>query len=767
MKLNPVTLKFSGSISHLEPSFFLDYTKNSLVHIRLALVLGCFFFAIFGVLDGILIPAQKHLTWAIRYGVVCPAILFVIYLTCIPKFHKYIQPILCFLILITGGGIVAMIIIAPPPISYSYYAGLILVFMFGYTLVRAQFIWATFAGWIVVLLYEGAAFFFQTPKPILINNNFFFVGANLTGMIACYSIEFYNRRAYYLNWLLLKEKEKVQAANQELEKRVVKRTKQLQTTNEELSHEIRDRKKSEAELIVKNLVFESAITANSISNQKGILTSVNKTFLKTWGYENKADVLGKPIAQFLKYEDQAKKIIFSLDETGSWEGEFTALKKGGSTFTAYGLATTIHDFSENITGYQSSVFDISDRKKMETEKVDAQRIAGEQEKLALVGQIAGKMAHDFNNILGIIMGHTEFALQECEDLETKGTFEVIFDQTIRGKNLTKNLIAFAKSSEPKQEYFSINEKINFVLKLLKNDLGNIEILKDELAEIEILADPGMIEHSLVNLLQNSIHATSLTINPRIIIRISSEENSVSLEIEDNGCGIPEEHIENIFAPSFSLKGSQDIHRKYKAGIKGTGYGMANVKKYIELHKGAISAESSLETGTKINIKLPLVRTELSQKELCEFQPINTFSGKYILLVEDEPAISDVQCKTLTQEPINHRVDIAPNGAIAMEMFKNNQYDLVSLDYMLPGKTNGMDIYLHIRKYNRSIPILFLSGNLEFLESIELLKQKDEYLQHLSKPCLSADYINGMNSLFERLSVSALTERDNSSAQVDK
>ncbi|THB70146.1 MAG: hybrid sensor histidine kinase/response regulator [Desulfobulbaceae bacterium] len=626
MKLNRITLRFSGPLSHLEEDFIRDYTRSSLKHIRFALGLGCFFYAIFGLLDVLLIPDEKNVIWAIRYVLICPTILLAIYLTFIPRCHKYIQLILCSLMIIGGAGIVGMIIIAPPPVSYSYYAGLILVFMFGYTLIRARFIWAVTAGWIVVLLYEVAAILYQTPTSILINNNFFFVGANIAGMIACYSIEFYSRHAYYLNWLLVKEKEKVVAANLDLEKRVAQRTRELQRMNEELSVEI------------------------------------------------------------------------------------------------------------------------SDRKRMEQEKIEAQKIAGNQEKFALVGQIAGKMAHDFNNVLGIILGHTELALEDCEDQETRETFKVIFDQGIRGKNLTRNLIAFAKNSEPKREFFSINDKIDLVLKLLAGDLEGVTVRKEAAESITIVADPGMIEHTLVNLLQNAIHAVSLTDDPLITISTTAGNDMVSLQIRDNGCGIPEEYIENIYAPSFTLKGSQDVYRTYRPGIKGTGYGMANVKKYVELHKGTINVESHPGSWTKVTIQLPLSRTESTENEMADGPPALVHTNKRILVVEDEPAFSDMQRKVLGKKPSCHQVDVAANGQLGVDMFEKNQYDLISLDYMLPGELNGMDVYQHIRKHNQTIPILFLSGNIEFLEAIEGVIKNDLYLAHLPKPCRQAEYLSVVNRM---------------------
>ncbi|MBU8910199.1 MAG: response regulator, partial [Desulfobacterales bacterium] len=386
--------------------------------------------------------------------------------------------------------------------------------------------------------------------------------------------------------------------------------------------------------------------------------------------------------------------------------------------------------------------DITELKQAEQEKINAQKIAGEQKKLALVGQVAGKMAHDFNNILGIIMGNAELSLMDCKDEETKKTLELIFEQTLRGKNLTRNLVAFAKDQEPKQEFFSISEKIDLVANLMKKDLDGVEFIKEDKPGMpDLLADPGMIEHMLVNLIQNSIHAVSMIERPVIMIRAFCTKDNICFEIEDNGCGITKENLENIYEPSFTLKGTKDITGSYGRAIKGTGYGMANVKKYIEQHKGSISVESEFGSGTKFTISLPVIKKELTNEEKAEIQKEKIYFDKSILLVEDEPAISGVQYGILSQEPCNHKVDVANDGQAAMDLFKKNEYDLISLDYILPGKINGMDVYNHIRLTDKTIPILFISGNIEFLESIKELKQKDAGIDHLSKPCQNKDYVN--------------------------
>ncbi len=390
------------------------------------------------------------------------------------------------------------------------------------------------------------------------------------------------------------------------------------------------------------------------------------------------------------------------------------------------------------------------RAKAEKEKEKAQRVAADQKKMAFVGEVAGKMAHDFNNILGIIMGNTELSLMDCKDKETKKTLKLILQQTLRGKNLTKNLIAFAKDQKPKQEFFKLNDKIELVLNLMQKDLEGIEIIKEvSTGAPEILADPGMIEHGLVNLIQNSIHALSMVKNPNIIIRTYKLDNNLCFEIEDNGSGIPKEHLESIYEPSFSLKGSNDVTQSYKNGIKGTGYGMANVKKYIEMHKGSVSVESEFGSGTKFTIQLPIIQKELTIKEKTAIQKETTQFEKYILLVEDEQSLSDIQYKILTQDPCNHKVDIAVNGQVAIDLFNRNKYDCISLDYILPGGINGMDVYNHIREINKTIPIFIVSGNIEFLESIKELQHNDNKLGHISKPCQNKDYLEGINKSLEQ------------------
>jgi signal transduction histidine kinase/ActR/RegA family two-component response regulator len=244
MEVNPLTLSFQNE---LESPFLDSYYKNSLSLVRFSLICGIIIYAFFGVLDAQLVPDMKEKLWMIRFAIVCPILLAIILFSYSFHFKKYFQSVVSLAMVIAGLAIIAMISIIPPPVNYSYYAGLILVLIWGYTFTRVRFIWASIAGWIIVAFYEIEAIWItETPMSILISNNFFFISANLVGMFSCYYIEHYARRDFYLAHLLEQEQEKIVAANQTLEKIVQNRTSQLVETNKSLRMEIEERKTAEA-----------------------------------------------------------------------------------------------------------------------------------------------------------------------------------------------------------------------------------------------------------------------------------------------------------------------------------------------------------------------------------------------------------------------------------------------------------------------------------------------------------------------------------------
>lgn len=247
MHLNWFRLAFTGPTAILEGPFQRHHTAHTLQHVRIALLMGALMYGGFGILDALLLPLYKMAPWLIRYAVVCPAILAAFAVTYVPRLHRYLQPILSFVFTLAGLGIVLMIAIVPSPVNYYYYAGIILVFIFGYSFVYLRFLWASLSGWAIVILYEVAAFLTDTPVIEMISNNFFLISANVAGMLVCYAIGYSARRNYFLLHLLDQEQRKLQEANEQLERRVAERTESLAKMNCQLLEEIAERRSAEQE----------------------------------------------------------------------------------------------------------------------------------------------------------------------------------------------------------------------------------------------------------------------------------------------------------------------------------------------------------------------------------------------------------------------------------------------------------------------------------------------------------------------------------------
>ncbi len=248
MTFNKITLSFTGHLSNFEPEFLNDYFVKALNPFRFSLILAMIFYSAFALLDSVTVPELKNIFWFIRFTIVLPVLLSVFVFTYFKTFRKYMQFLITCIMFISGFGIIIMIILAARVSNYSYYAGLILIFIFGYTFIKARFIYASLAGWLIVIAYEISAIWISdTPFTILVNNNFFFISSNIIGMFVGYSLELSSRKDFYMRKLLELEQEKVKSANSTLEKRVIERTRQVTNANLKLKKEIEVRIRSEKE----------------------------------------------------------------------------------------------------------------------------------------------------------------------------------------------------------------------------------------------------------------------------------------------------------------------------------------------------------------------------------------------------------------------------------------------------------------------------------------------------------------------------------------
>jgi signal transduction histidine kinase/ActR/RegA family two-component response regulator len=239
LQLNPFTLTFRGANKSFEQEFIDFYFDEKVFQIRAAILIGVTLYSLFGILDAVLMDNLKYTFWFIRFGIVLPFAVVTFVLTYLLFFEKLNQLLIMINNMVGGIGIVVMVVLAGPPVSYSYYAGLMLVFIFVYTFSGLRFLWANATCWSIVIIFEVIAVFFKDiPLTILISNTFFFVSANILSMFAAYFIEYSLRRNFYLTKMLEIEKEKVSHAKKNLQRLVDEQTIQLSEANEYLKEEL-------------------------------------------------------------------------------------------------------------------------------------------------------------------------------------------------------------------------------------------------------------------------------------------------------------------------------------------------------------------------------------------------------------------------------------------------------------------------------------------------------------------------------------------------
>ncbi len=266
MHLNPFTLAFSGGDGILENEFLEDHFLGSLKEIRTSIVLGAVIIALFAVVDPYLAPAGKSTIWTIRFAVLIPLAILLFLLSYWKGIRKYYHIAQAAVLVIAGAGCIAMILLALPAARSLYSSGLILVVMFGCTVLRLRFIWGTAAAWIIVLMYGLAGAGSPDGQGIVLLGNAFVFGAvAVIGMIASYSIERDARKGFFLRKQLEKGKEDIRGINDGLETRVRERTEVLERVNAELTEEVARRHKAEEAL--QNTVLEKEMLLRELQHR--------------------------------------------------------------------------------------------------------------------------------------------------------------------------------------------------------------------------------------------------------------------------------------------------------------------------------------------------------------------------------------------------------------------------------------------------------------------------------------------------------------------
>ncbi|MCE9616077.1 MAG: PAS domain S-box protein [Lentisphaerae bacterium] len=474
------------------------------------------------------------------------------------------------------------------------------------------------------------------------------------------------------------------------------------------------RRMMEHELRLKTFVFDSAMTANSISDTSGTIIEANQAFLRIWGFARMEEVIGRKVPEFLAYQHESLAILNALNATGAWAGEYTAKRPDGTTFLASSQATVVRDESGHILGYQSSVLDVTDRKRSEDEREKLRAQLVQAQKMESVGRLAGGVAHDFNNMLGVIQGYADLLMEDLSpDDINRATVTEIRNATQRSAELTRQLLAFARKQTVTPRILDLNAAVSGLLMILRRLIGEDIAIEWHAGEAlwRVKIDPSQVDQILTNLCVNSRDAISgvgrvtietrnctITHSPGVELPDAMPGDYVVLTVGDNGCGMDAHVRAHLFEPFYTTK----------AFGQGTGLGLAMVYGIVSQNGGFISVTSEPGKGTTFCIYLPRhggVVMPTPEQAGALASPAKTAT---VLLVEDEPMLLEM-CRRML-EGLGYRVLKAgtPAEAIRLSQERTHEIELLVTDVVMP-EMNGMELASRLVTLYPGLKRLFISG----------------------------------------------------------
>jgi len=492
--------------------------------------------------------------------------------------------------------------------------------------------------------------------------------------------------------------------------------------------DITARKKAEERLEVFKSIAENTTDAIMVGDISGNIYFANKASYLVYGYNfEKEELLGLFPTDLGRDEDKDfyLEVVVPQLAKGGWQGETLQKRKDGSLFPVSETVFFIRDLQGKPIGIAAIVRDITEQKK-KNEQLHQSR------KMDAIGQLAGGVAHDFNNMLTGIMGAAQLLQLPNRGLDNKSQelVDMILISSERAANLTSKLLSFSRKGKIEFVVVDLELVISDALDILSKSLDKkVKVEKVfEAGNSNVLGDGVSLQNLFMNLGINAAQAMdgageiTFILSNRIFEGgsfISSGDKSLvlkegeylNIEVRDNGNGIPQEYLEKIFEPFFTTK---------EQG-KGTGLGLSSVYATVEEHSGSISVYSEEGIGTTFNILLPCVSRNL------ELEKVNVelkLGSGLILLVDDEELLRITVQGML--EDMGYEVITAKNGREAVELFKERQADisLVMMDMLMP-EMNGRDAFLEMKKFDNNCKIIIVSGF-----------SKDEHLKELDKKGLS-------------------------------
>ncbi len=391
-----------------------------------------------------------------------------------------------------------------------------------------------------------------------------------------------------------------------------------------------------------------------------------------------------------------------------------------------------------------NIMDITQRKDLEQQIVRVQ-------KLESIGQLAGGVAHDLNNVLGAILGHADLGRRKLpSETPLYKRFDKILNLTERGSRIIQQLLAFSRRQKIEPRNTNLNSLISDLLKLLGKTLGaQLEIEFNPGSDIRtVLVDPGQMDQVILNLCINARDAMprggNLVISTRSIeiddanksLHIDAKTGTyVVISVSDNGTGIAPEDLDRIFDPFYTTK---------EVG-KGTGLGLSVVHGIVGLHQGFIDVHSEPGIGTTFNIYLPAVDGEPETDMIREVREIPRGTNTLLVVEDDEDILTMVQ---ILLENQGYTVLSARDGNEGYKLFQAEagRIDLIISDVVMP-KFSGREFYERVQAVKAGVPFLFISGYTADIISKHFIIE--EGVDFIAKPFSPIDFGEKIREILNR------------------
>jgi len=504
-------------------------------------------------------------------------------------------------------------------------------------------------------------------------------------------------------------------------------------------------------------LYQSMMDAFVVTDMNGRIKDCNASYCSMLGYtlEELRQLSCSDITPSQWFESERtifKEQVLHRGCSNLYEKEYR--RKDGTVFPVELRTFLILNNDGKPEGLSAIVHDISERRRTEEEREKLQSQLNHAQKMESVGRLAGGVAHDFNNMLSVILGYAELSMKRLASTEPiYKDLKAIYTAGRRSADITRQLLAFARKQTIVPRVLDLNDTVEGMLKMLRRLLGeDIDLAwLPEAGLWPVHLDPTQVDQVLVNLCVNARDAIAgqgkITIETEKVTfdKAYCAEHAgfvlgdfVLLAVSDDGCGIDKEIMDKVFDPFFTTKG---------AG-QGTGLGLATVYGIVKQNNGFINVYSEPGQGTTFKIYLPRHDgdSEETEPELSAELPLG--HGETILIVEDEAAILDLSRSML--ESLGYAVLAAGTASAALEVAETHgdEIHLLITDVIMP-EMNGRELARQVHLLRPEIKVLFMSG---YTSNVIVHRGVlDKGVRFIQKPFSTADLAVEVNEALKQAS----------------